>query len=47
MSHHHHHRAGFQLHLHRDKVRQRWKIWIMLAIGFVVVAVFMRLSMMG
>jgi len=46
MSHHrHHHRSGFQIFLHRDKIRQRWKIIVMLLIGFAVIAFLIRLSL--
>ena len=46
MSHHrHHHRAGFQIYLHRDKIRHRWKIIVMLVVGLVVIAWLVRLSL--
>jgi hypothetical protein len=33
--------------IHRDKVRQRWKITIMLAVGVALIAFFIRLSLVG
>lgn len=46
MSHrHHHHHLGHHAGIHRDKVRQRWKITVMLALGIALIVFFVRLSL--
>jgi len=49
MSHrrHHHIHVGHHAGIHRDKVRARWKIVIMLAIGLALIVFFIRLSLVG
>jgi hypothetical protein len=45
MSHsHRHHHLGYHAGIHRDKVRRRWKIVLMLAVGLAVVAVLICLN---
>lgn len=46
MSHrHHHHHIGHHAGIHRDKVRQRWKIIIMLAVGLTIISLLIRFSL--
>lgn len=45
MSHRHHRYSGHQIAMHRDKIRQRWKVLIMLAVGLGVIVFFVSLSL--